>query len=163
MDWLVSGDDLWEEMFNDLSNVDTMLMGRKMSQEYADYWRAQLTDTTADPNLRKFARIAEQTQHVVFSTTLTTFNWENTRIATDVETEVKKLKAQSGGTIVAWGGATLVSSLLKLKLVDELSLTISPVILGGGRSMFQQNNRYNLKLINSRKFSSGGVLVRYKL
>ncbi len=76
--------------------------------------------------------------------------------------EVTNLKAQPGGE-VSVGGAGLASSFMRLGLIDEVSLYIHPVILGGGKRMFGSlDEKVNLHLVETHPFGSGVVLLRYQ-
>ena len=62
--------------------------------------------------------------------------WKTTRIVRDVE-EIQRMKKQPGKDMMVFGGATLVSSLMNMGLIDELHLMINPLILGGGKALFK--------------------------
>ena len=136
LDWITGGDEVWNEMFNDLRSVDTFLLGRKMYPGYSDYWRSVLANPSADKNELEFARIAEKTPHIVFSKTLSKTDWENTRIAKDVVKEIAHLKQQPGKDMMLWGGAAMASAFINPGLVDEYRITLAPIVLGGGKSLF---------------------------
>ncbi len=162
MDWILAGDDYWQAMFKDLESVDTFLVGRKMYPEYSEYWRHVLSDPAADKNELAFARIADKTPHIVFSGTLTTVDWANTRIAKDAEQEITALKKQPGKDLLAWGGAAFANTLIKLGLIDEYRIGLNPTLLGKGTALFSDlTKREKLKLIDSRPMQSGITLLRY--
>jgi dihydrofolate reductase len=76
--------------------------------------------------------------------------------------EIRKLKEQQGKNIVAWGGATFVSSLMNEGLLDELRLMVNPIILGGGKALFKDvKARHSLKLLNAKPLKSGIVSLTY--
>ena len=102
-------------------------------------------------------------KHVV-STTLTTPDWNNTRvIARDVPAEIAKLKHQDGGPILVAGSRTLVHTLLAHDLIDELRLMVFPVVLGSGRKIFPESeNKTILKLTGSRVFDTGVTVLTYE-
>ena len=163
MDWLLGGDDEWNEMFKDLESVDTHLLGRKMYPGYAGFWQSMLNDTTADPNLVKYARLADKTQHIVFSKGDFKPDWKNTRVAHDLPGEVARLKKQDGKNIISWGGANFASNLINLGLVDEYRVSLNPTLLTAGKSMFNNLGKISkLKLIDARPLQSGLVVLRYK-
>lgn len=163
MDWIKSSDDEWNIIFNDLESVDTLLLGSKMYPEYVTFWKSQLTDPSADRNLVEFAKIAEKTQHIVFSKTMKDVAWGNTRIATDALSEIKKLKQQPGKNIVAWGGATFASFLINTGLINEYWLTVNPILLGEGKPLFKDVKvRKDLEFLHSQPLQSGMVTLRYK-
>jgi dihydrofolate reductase len=86
---------------------------------------------------------------------------ENTRIVRDVE-EIRRLKQRSGKDIYAVGGATLVSGLMNMGLIDEVRFLINPFILGGGKALFKAvKDRHVLKLVQAKAFKSGKVNMTY--
>jgi dihydrofolate reductase len=76
--------------------------------------------------------------------------------------EIRRLKQQSGKDIYAVGGATLVSSLMNLGLIDEIQLLVNPLILGGGKALFKDvKDRQTLKLVQAKPLKSGKVSLIY--
>ena len=142
-----------------LNSVDTLIFGRVTYELMASYWPtpAGLKD---DPII---ANLMNNLAKVVFSKTLTTVDWNNSRLATnDLATEIQKLKQLPGKDMVIFGSGTIVSELAKLGLIDEYRLVINPVILGKGKSLFKDLPApLNLKLIKIREFKSGNVLLSY--
>lgn len=162
-DWMVFSPEDWTEFLKDLESVDTFLLGRKMYPEYASYWQKVLADPSSAPDMLKFAQLAEKTPHIVFSTGDFQPDWENTRVASDLEETITQLRAQEGKDIVAWGGATLACSLIRQGLVDEYRIELNPHLLGGGKLLFSTlHGRRRLELIDAKPFSSGNVLLRYR-
>src|SRR5713101_1793406 len=101
---------------------------------------------------------------VVFSTTLTSADWENTTLVTgDAAAAVSALKEQPGKNLAIFGSSTLTVSLLEQDLVDELRVMVMPILLGAGRSLFSGlPKRVHLKLVRSTTFSSGNVMLHYR-
>ena len=174
MDWFVDDDETWKDMFEFLKSIDTILLGAGMYAEYADYWRRALSDPKARPDEVKYSKLAGKIEHIVFSNSLTKIDpkapddyngeWrKNTRIVKgDVKTEVLKLKQSSGKDLVLWGGASMASSFIEMGLIDEYRLSVNQIILGGGKSLFQKSTKHALKLIGSKTYKSGVVMLRYK-
>jgi dihydrofolate reductase len=163
MDWLINKEEDWKEMFKDLESVDTYLLGRKMYPGYAAYWRSALTNESSPKDELRYAKLADKSQHIVFSKTLTTVEWKNTRIATDPLAEINQLKKQPGKDMVIWGGAELAATLINLGLVDRYRITLNPTILGGGKPMFNNiAQRRKLKLLESRPMKSGATILWYE-
>jgi len=94
---------------------------------------------------------------IVVSRTLDTAEWANTRLITDgVTEELTRLKQEPGKDIAISGSSDLTVSLLKLGLVDELRIMVSPVVIGAGKSLFRTaDETINLKLRKTRVFDSG--------
>lgn len=164
LDWaMVEDEDTWREMDETLSSVDTFLLGRVMYPAYEQYWLALLANPTGTANENAYARRADKIPHIVLSKTLEKVEWKVTRIVRDIE-EIRKTKEQSGKDILTFGGATLVSSMMNLKLIDELHLMVNPIILGGGKPLFKDvKQRQSLKLIRTKPLKSGKVSLTYSI
>jgi class 3 adenylate cyclase len=81
----------------------------------------------------------------------------------DVEHEVAELKGQAGGDIFVQGSADLVDELMRLDLVDEYRLLLYPVVLGSGKRLFRDESEMrNMRLVGTRTFATGIVLLRYE-
>ena len=165
MDWMVWN---WDEKLIEYEKrihepVDTILLGRKMTNEFVSYW-SNVLNKPEDPEYI-FAKKMIETPKIVFTKTLNKSEWVNTEIATgDLKDEITKLKSQGGGDIIVYGGASFDSSLIKENLIDEFYLFINPVIIGNGKTIFKDLNEIQkLSLIESKVFDSGIVLLHYKV
>jgi dihydrofolate reductase len=163
MDWLIISEDGWTDLDKDLNAADTYLLGRKMYPGYAEYWQSVLRNPVSDPSQLKFAKLAEKTQHIVFTKGDFKPDWKNTRVAHDLPAEVARLKKENGKNILAWGGANFATNLIKLGLVDEYRFALNPTILTRGRALFNNlEQRKKLALIDSKPLKSGLVILRYQ-
>ena len=100
----------------------------------------------------------------IFSTTLDKVKQGATLIKNNIKTEVEKIKNEKGKDIWLFGGASLTTSLMNLGLVDELSLAVYPVLLGGGKPLFNNiKERTKLKLINTKTYSTGLISLNYNI
>ena len=100
----------------------------------------------------------------VFSTTLDKVKDGATLIRGNIKTEVEKIKNEKGKDIWLFGGASLTTSLINLELVDELSLAVYPILLGGGKPLFNNiKDRINLILADTKTYSTGLVSLTYNL
>jgi dihydrofolate reductase len=171
MDWLMTTDEeVWKEEFEMLDHIDTLILGRKMYPGYAQYWMSVLANPN-DPLPENgsfaskyhiaYAAFADKTPHFVLSKTLDKVAWKNTQIIRHVD-EIRELKKKRGKDIYAVGGATLVSSLMNLGLIDELQLRVNPIILGEGKALFKDlKQRHSLKLVAAKSLRSGMVNLIY--
>jgi dihydrofolate reductase len=100
---------------------------------------------------------------VVFSRTLSKASWSNTRlISGDLITEIKKLKGEKGKDLVILGSGKIVSQLAKADLIDQFQLVLNPIVLGGGRTLFEgMRDNFPLKLSSSHVFKNGKVFLLY--
>lgn len=163
MDWLISSEDDWAEMFKDLKSVDTCLVGGKMYPGYAAYWRSVLTNPAASPQELAYAQFADRTPHIVFSHSISSVDWPNTRISGDVQSEIRKLREAPGKDMIVWGGATFASSLINLGVIDEYRIALNPTVLGSGKTLFNNiEERKKLNLIDARPLKSGIIIIRYR-
>ena len=166
MDWI---DFTWNEKLREYEDelhepVDTILLGRKMTDEFISYW-SNVMNKPEDPEYA-FAKKMIETPKIVFTKTLTKSNWINTVIAKgDLKDEITRLKCQEdGGDIIVYGGASFDSSLIKENLIDEYYLFINPVAIGNGRTIFKDLKEIRkLYLVESIAFDSGTVLLHYEV
>jgi dihydrofolate reductase len=162
-DWLISCDEEWMDLYEDLNSADTYLLGRKMYPIYSEYWKSVLHNPDSAPNELKFAKLADKTQHIVFTKGDFKPDWKNTRIAHDLPGEVTRLKKENGKNIIAWGGANFASNLIKLDLVDEYRFELNPTILAKGKALFNiLEQREKLTLMDSKPLKSGLIILRYQ-
>lgn len=163
MDWLNSDDNVMQYIHDIAESVDTIIMGRKMVDEFIPYW----TEVANKPNdsWNAFAKNMIEIPKIVFTKTLTKSNWINTEIATgDLKDEITKLKSQDGKDMLVYGGASFDSSLIKEKLIDEFYLLINPLIMGNGKTIFKDLKEIQkLTLIESKVFDCGLVLLHYEV
>jgi dihydrofolate reductase len=100
--------------------------------------------------------------HYVFSNTLSSVGKNYHLISGNVKEQVQKIKQQEGKDIAIFGGASLLTSLLDLHLVDEITVSIIPVLLGEGKPMVSVlKKKVWLTFLNSRSYSNGTLMVEY--
>src|SRR5215217_5739113 len=149
-------DDIGAHFFQAMTQTDALLLGRKTWQGHAGAFEPM---PVGDP----FGDVMNTIPKYVVSTSLTSASaWRNsTLIKSNVVEEVRALKAQDGKNIGIDGSSVLVHTLVQNDLVDEYSLLVFPIVLGGGKKLFPGGMRLNLRLIESRTFPSGVVLMHY--
>ena len=168
----------WEAMWTGpMADVDTLLLGRKTYEGWAGFWPTQFD--SENEHWRAFARFSTNVEKVVFSHTLKTATWSNSRIARgSVADEISRLKSLPGKDIIVAGGVQLVQSVLAQDLADELCLTVSPSLIGRGLPLFHIEptldhhddivpigapGRHDFRLLESRAFPSGAIFLHYAL
>ena len=164
MDWLTCPwDDALEQYVIALTApVDCIVLGRKLAQGFIPHWAAVAADDT-NPDAAA-GRTFTDTPKVVFSHTLAESEWPNTRLATgELVEEITRLKQQPGGDIIAYGGATFVSALIRHGLIDEYHLFINPAAIGRGLSIFGElSGTQPLTLERAQAFPCGIVVQHYE-
>jgi len=162
MDWAHAGhDDAEFQAFTsgNASGGGCLLFGRITYQMMAGYWPSP----DAMKNNPGVAKAMNSMAKVVFSKTLDKASWQNTTLVTSDPAEaVRKLKAEAGPGLTILGSGTIVSLLTSQRLIDEYHLVVNPVVLGKGRTMFAGiPDLLNLKLVQSRAFKNGKVVLTY--
>ena len=156
IDWheYVWGEELERFSLDQAQEVGTLFFGRKTYEGMAGYW------STATGEIAEFMNSIAK---VVFSNTLETTGWSNTRLVKgSAEEEVARLKQEPGKDLFIFGSANLTGSLTKHGLIDEYRIGLNPLVLGGGTPMFKPSDeRMRLKLLEARPMQSGVVLLRY--
>ena len=151
-------DEMGQAVDEQMAAADAMLLGRVTYQEFASYWPHQ-TSTDVD-----IADYMNNTPKLVVSTTLDTVEWQNsTLIKGNVAEELTRLKQQPGKNIGITGSGTLVRSLLRDGLLDELRLLVHPIVAGSGKRLFPDGSEQTpLKLVDSKTFSTGVLSLTYQ-
>jgi dihydrofolate reductase len=152
-------DEMGQEIGEGFAASDAMLMGRVNYEEWAAYWPKQ------DPEENPIAATMNDVRKYVVSTTLEEpLQWSNsTLIKENVAEEIEKLKKGPGKDIVISGSGTLVRSLLGYGLLDELKLMVHPILVGGGKRLFEEEAETKpLELVDSKTFSTGVVYLTYR-
>ena len=160
IDWHNVDEEFNEFAINQLNEIGTLLFGRVTYEGMASYWPTPFA-LEDDPDV---AGMMNAMPKIVFSRTLERADWNNTRLVKEhIAAEVTQLKQQQGGDIAVFGSANLAESLLEMGLIDELRIMVNPVILGNGKPLFTGiHERQKLKLLQTRTFGSGNVLLTYQ-
>jgi dihydrofolate reductase len=139
---------------DELSRVDTLLLGRTTYTTFAAYWPSQ-TGLFGDP-------INRMPKYIV-SRTLQKAEWNNSHILRDVAKDVAALKESDGGDILVYGSGTLAKALLHHDLIDELRLIVYPLTVGGGLRLFDDKRELKkLKLKHARTTEEGVLILEYQ-
>lgn len=159
-DWAVPDEEL-HLYINDVSrSIGTCLLGRRMYETMV-FWEDPESVRGEPPAMVEYAEIWQGYGKIVYSTTLTEVGSARTRIERIFEPEaVRALKAESALDITI-DGPTLAAHALKAGLVDELSVYVCPVAVGGGKPFYPRGLRLDLDLIEQKHFGNGVVNVRY--
>jgi dihydrofolate reductase len=155
-------DEEFQELANKASNSgNTLLFGRVTYELMAGYWPTP----EAIKNDPIVARGMNDATKVVFSRTLNKVDWNNTRLVkNDMLSEIRKLKQESGKDLTVLGSGNIVSQLTQERLIDEYQILLNPVVIGKGKTMFEDvKDRFSLKLTKTRVFGNGNVLLTYEL
>ncbi len=154
-------DEEFQELAMQASNSGNILLfGRVTYQLMAGFWPTPEA-IRDDPVVAAGMNRAEK---IVFSRTLDQAEWHNTRLVKQgMLAEVRRLKEQADKDLTVLGSGSIVAQLAEEGLIDEYNILVNPVALGQGKSMFAGvRERVNLRLIDTRVFGNGNVLLRYE-
>lgn len=157
LDWheTVWGPELEQLSLEQSKSIGKVLFGRVTYEGMAGYWPTQKGE---------IADFMNSVPKIVFSRTLATAGWKNTRLVREnaVE-EVARLKRQPGKDLYLFGSANLASTLAQKGLIDEYRIALTPILLGGGNPLFKPGpERVKMKLLEARPLKSGAVVLRYE-
>lgn len=137
-----------------LDSVDVIMFGRRAYELMVDYWPKETGSVAEKMN---------QKSKIVFSKTLSKVGWNTRLIKNNIAEEIMQLRNEPGKDIVLYAGAEILSTFRKLGLVEEYRLAVYPVVLGKGTPLFKDiDHTMSLKLVDTRKFKSGVVLLTYQ-
>ena len=162
LDWVIIDEEIHSFANAEAREAGVFLYGRRLYENMAAFWPTADTVPDMPDYVVEFAHIWKPKPKVVFSTTLDKVEWNSRLVKDDVAEEVAKLKQEPGGHLSV-GGANLAASLVELGLVDEYRLLIHPVVIGRGTRFFPPvSERIKMRLLETRKFGSGVVYLRYE-
>jgi dihydrofolate reductase len=155
--WVSGDDDMFAAQEADYAEADALLLGRRTYETFAAAWPQRGSDI---PN----ADWMNSTPKYVASTTLQSPEWNNTTVIEgDVAEALTRLKQEEGENIMVNGSATLIRSLLRDHLLDELRLFVHPVVAGSGSRLFAEGGDHvELELADSHTYDNGVVSLTYR-
>ena len=158
-------DDETHEYFTDLlREVDLLVFGRITYQLMVPFWPEVAKSQSMTKASNEFAQAFDSINKIVFSRSLDGAEDRNTRIVrTNLHDEILRLKKEQGKHILV-GGVSVPSQLIELGLVDEYRFVVGPIVAGEGRRLLEGvslRERLQLKLVESKRFKSGCVALRY--
>jgi dihydrofolate reductase len=162
IDWHLVDDELHGHFNQVLRRMGAFLDGRRTYELMAGFWPTADQDPSSSRPMVEFAQIWRHMPKIVFSRTLQHADWNATIMRTVDPEQILELKQQPGGDL-ALGGADLAAAFRRHDLIDEYRLYVHPVVLGRGKPLFQPEDiTTNLRLIESRGFGNGVVLLHYR-
>ena len=156
VDWCIMDSEMGFIDF--LHTIDTILYGRKSY----DLWGQYVPETEVSDTEKEMWDIVHSKVKYVFSRSQRENGHKVTYINNQIQEEMNQLKKKPGKDIWLYGGASLITTFIGLRLVDEFRLSVHPVVLGEGRPLFIDiKQRLNLELVDTKRFSSGVVQLIY--
>ena len=160
IDWHNVDDEFNDFAIKQLDESDCLVFGRATYLGMAQYWPS----AEALKNDPQVAARMNSAPKIVVSRTLEEPQppWANTRLIRDPR-ELETLKEAEGKDLLVLGSSVLTTSLMEMNLLDELRVIVNPVLIGAGNSLSSSaGRRISLKLLSTREFRSGNVLLTYE-
>ena len=164
---IIPDDEIHQHYADLLSGAGTLLYGR-ITYQLMEFWQTIVKNPTGNKAMDEFALIMDKVPKIVFSHTLKNvepiaIGWESAKLANRVLEEVVLYLKQQSGKDIYVGSRSIIIQLMKLNLIDEFQLCVHPVIAGSGLPLFENlNDRTILKLIKSKTFSGGAIILYYE-
>jgi dihydrofolate reductase len=160
--WHRVDDELHQHMNDTVRQFAGLLSGRRVYENLAAFWPTADTDPDASAITVEFAGIWREIPKVVYSRTLEKADWNATVVREVVPEEVRALRERAGGDL-GLGGAEVAGEFLRQGLVDEFRIYVHPALVGHGTRLFPEADiAASLRLVESRVFGNGVVLLRYE-
>jgi dihydrofolate reductase len=148
------GEDVLDYLKNLLFAPDALLMGRKTYEVFAQVW--------PDRDGEEADRINSMPKYVASRSLEGPLAWNATLIEGDIAEQIGKLKEQRGRDLLQYGVGELTQTMLRHGLVDELRLVVYPFVFGQGQRVFENFDARNLKLVDTKTFSTGAIALHYQ-
>ena len=159
---VIADDELHEYFTGLLRASDVEIFGRNTYQLMYPYWHDVAINQSETNVTNEFARTFDSIPKIVFSTTLKSVAWNNTKLLhSNLQEEILKLKQQPGKNI-SIGSLNIASQVAQWNLIDEYHFVVHPIIAGEGPRLFESVKNLPLKLVGSKTFGSGAVALHYK-
>jgi dihydrofolate reductase len=160
-EWTAPNDEVFAFITDLLRPVGTHLYGRRMYETMA-VWESDATLAAQSVLMADFANVWQGADKVVYSTTLTAVSTANTQLEHHFDPDAVHATRTSAASDLTIGGPTLTALAFDAGLVDECHLFIHPVLVGGGKPVFQSKARIPLELVERHPFGNGVVYLRYR-
>lgn len=159
-DWATPSEEV-HAFVNDLErDTGTYLYGRRM-YDLMSFWETPTTGTDESPVTADFQRIWRAARKIVYSSSLDAAATENTTIERVFDPDAVAELVGRADTDVSIGGAHLAAHALRARIVGEIRMLLTPVVVGGGTALLPEGLHLDLELLDQRSFADGTVYLRY--
>jgi dihydrofolate reductase len=173
LNWVIQDDEVFKTSRKNNADIDTMLFGRRTYDLFEAFWPNALdgSSTSPDPHhpghrseaIHDMAVWINEAKKVVFSRSRKDVTWKNSHLVHELDPKkIEAMKNEPGKDMMVFGSGSVVSQLTQHGLIDEYDFVVSPILLGGGRTMLNDVAKsVKLELLDEKKFRSGCVMLRY--
>ncbi|RDC55252.1 dihydrofolate reductase [Pedobacter chinensis] len=158
----ISDEELHQHYAELLDNADAILYGR-ITFQLMKFWQTLIENPSSEKSMDDFAITIDKVPKIVFSHTLKDLEWESAELSKhSLAGTVLELKQQLNNDVLI-GSRSLILQLMNLNLIDEYQICVHPVVIGKGLPLFDKiNERTVLKLLKTKNFGSGAIMLYYK-
>jgi dihydrofolate reductase len=162
--WGADIEDMHDEVRRQLASIDTFLFGRVSFELWEKFWPAMADDPRSAAFEKEFSRLTDAVQKVVYSKTLKSAAWQNSRLVNgSIADDVARMKRTSGRDLAIVGGPRLARAFGELGLIDEYRLWIHPTIAGSGTPLLgNEGTARDLDVVDVKAFGTGGLSVHLR-
>ena len=163
LDWAVDSDELLTWFSDRARGLAASLYGRRLYEVMSAYWPTSQDDPAGNDTTREFGRLWLGIPKIVFSSTLTSVDWNSRLVQGDVGEHLTNLRSEFDGDFEV-GGPNLAAQFIRRGLVDRFEVVVHPVILGSGTPYLPTLDApIRLRLTDSRTFASGVTFRGYDI
>ncbi|WP_370692301.1 dihydrofolate reductase family protein [Nocardioides sp.] len=160
--WSVPSDELFQWWSDRVGATGLALYGRKLWDGMSAHWPTADQKPDATPAHVDYAQRWRTMPKVVFSSTISTVDWNARLVSGDAVTEIARLKTEDGGPMDITG-ATLAAAVMRAGLIDEYLIVTHPVLVGAGTPFFTALDTWvDLDLVETQPFPGGVLMTRYE-
>ena len=156
-------DEIHQHYCNLLRNAGIIIYGRITYQLMESYWPTVVKAPTGNKATDEFAIAIDDISKIVYSRTLKKVEWRNTELKNEIiKEEMSALKQQEGKDILV-GSPALIVEFMQMDIFDEYQFAVHPTVIGSGLPLFKNiMGRVDLKLIRTKTFNCGAIMLYYK-
>jgi dihydrofolate reductase len=169
LDWIADDEPLNRVHRAVLEQADVIVFGAGSYAGTSSFWTAAEHDEKAEAVIRDLGRAMNEIPKIIYSHKDMPVSWRNTKVHVVKDDkalveDVERLKRETEGTIIVYGGVRLARSFVQQDLLDEIHLNVCPVILGVGQPLFTDlTHRTNLRLRQAVPYDSGATTMYYEV
>ena len=161
-DWSMPSEEVHRFVNNLERRIGTYLYGRRM-YELMRYWETASTGNGEPSAGQEFAKMWQATDKIIYSRSLESVSTARTKLEREFDPAVVRRMKVDASRDIAVSGPTIAGQAMKLGLVDECHLFLSPIVVGGGTPALPDNVRIQLELLDERRFGNGVVHLHYRV
>ncbi|QEO14366.1 dihydrofolate reductase family protein [Agromyces intestinalis] len=160
LDWAAPDEQMHAFINARLSGIGTFLFGRRLYETMRVWDEVDVSDS---PAMAEFAELWAAADKIVYSSSLDSVDTARTTLERTFDADAVRAFVEASDRDVEVGGPTLAATAFGAGIVDELSVYVAPVVLGGGTRLLPDGVRFDLELVDEHRFADGTVYLSYRV